>query len=148
MQRSITQQIKDRTLTAESLARNASASEYQVHHHEWLEAAVRTGDVKFVDILVRCFPMIVADHMDGFPCSHAFLQHNLPMLEALLKAGANTRAKYKEQDLINFGLDLFLLKGSVWYSSKNWYRRCMKRVLAFRPVTSGDDETYNEVFQW
>lgn len=141
----VTQKITSNTLTREYL-NSVSTQEYENKHKEWLEAAVRTGNVATVNMLVSRFPRIVADHPDGFPCAFAFEQHNLPMLETLLKEGANANAKYKGKNLLDYGLDLFLIKGTSWYSWKNWYRRCMKRVLAFRPITAENTENYNEAF--
>jgi hypothetical protein len=111
----------------------------------WLEAAVKTGNVKIVEMLICRFPTIVMNHPNGFPCAHAFETHNLPILEALLRAGANLAAPHPKtgQNLINFGFDLFLHHGSVWPFPKNWYRRCMKRILTLRPTDKEDKAGYN-----
>lgn len=121
---------------------------------EWLEAAVKTGNVAIVNMLISRFPSIVADHPNGFPCAYAFEQHNLPILEALLKAGADISKECKTEknsggNLILFGFNLFIHQGYSLFSrnwrgqAKNWYRRCMKMLLKLRSTDLEDKAGYN-----
>jgi len=145
---SVSQAIEKQILTEADLT-NVSEKVYRHGRAGWLDKAVATNNVKFVQLLLKRFPAIVKDYKkDSSPSAQAFQQYNLAMLEALLSAGADITLPYKNaKNLISYAYDLFLNQGRGFLGLANPYRHCMQTLLERRPTDAEDKAGYNEILK-